>query len=273
MMVAELTGRDLLRHELQAILDSLLRRGVDQRAMATAANLAVIATVHADEPRRRDLCVTTHDSQRRSLADLLLVLTDSRGSTITAPFSDAGQAIVRGVGPAPWMTRVTQVRPGTPAVPQLIINRSLPLAATFGVSELDYAATDLHGRVALTLHEDEEQHLHAVFSGALPPGCLARVRWSTAGRGGVEAARTLVSPLIETADGAIASYDLGPLAQATTIQVFPVEIITASDIDRVEVEQTLATTWRGSSRRAWREWLNSVELEPELHELLDRAAG
>jgi hypothetical protein len=262
---------DRLRHELQSLLDRALRRGVDERGVAQSAGLAVFVSVGRDESdRRRDLVVSAHAADARSFSGLALQLTDSRGSTLRGRVDERGQVVLRGVGPEPWVTRVVR-EPLDERVPQLEINRRLPLAAAFGSSELEYTATDTGGRVAVTLHEDEEQHLHAEFRGELPDASLARLSWVSRGRHDDEVVRAVVTPLVPSLGGSAAAYDLGPLADASAIAVYPVEIVEIDEIELDDLEATVATIWRGSARRAWSGWLSRYELAPDLRAVLDRA--
>jgi hypothetical protein len=263
---------DRLPHELQGLLDPLVRRGIDGRRFAAGGSLSVMASIAPGANDDLDLLVTVHDERGRSFERVWLGLTDSRGSVVRAMFTSRGQAFVPGVGPAPWVVRVARHPFGADALPCLEINRRLPLAAAFGVRELEYVVGDTAGRVGVTLQEDDEEHLQLSISGTLRVDELTRIRW-TATRRHEDLTNTLVTPVLGRAADDVVGYDLGPLAGASTVHVYPLEIIDARQLTESDVASTVACTWRGSARRAWRQWLADNPVEPAIQTVLDPLVG
>ncbi len=263
---------DRLPHELQGLLDPLIRRGIEDRRFAASGSLSVMASLAPGATDVLDLVVTVHDDRVRSFERMWLVLTDSRGSVVRAMFTNRGQVVVPGVGPAPWVVRVTRHPFGADALPCLEINRRLPLAAAFGVRELEYVVGDAAGRVRVNLQEDDEEHLQLSVSGNLRPGELTRIRW-IATRRHEDVTSTLVTPLLGFDGDDVVGYDLGPLAGAATVHVYPIEIVAAGDLVESDVVSTVACTWRGSARRAWRQWLAGNPLDSAVRTLIDPFVG
>ncbi len=255
---------DTFPNEVQGLLDRALRRGLPDSIVAASPTTTVMAS--RVDGAETDLVVAVHDRRHRSFDQMYVSIADSVGSLVRAPFTSRGQAMLRGVGPAPWRARVIRAAKSAPPLPILEINRHLPLAAAVGERELDFVARDASGRVSVSLHEDDERHLQVSIAGVLPDNHLARLRWLAVGRHH-QVAGTLVTPV--PWDGpAEVGYDLGPLGDTTTVEVFPIEVVSAEQLERADVEATLECGWRGAARRAWRTWLGTATVDAETRALL-----
>ncbi len=261
-------GNDALAVDLELLLDTALRRGLDDRRWLSSPDLGVLVSPCTVGGRADLRCVVT-DERHRSFSELHVAVIDASGRRVTAPFDDQRRAVLVGVGPAPWRVRVLR---SADAVAQFELGRRA-MAAGAQIDDGRAFVTSADGRVVVQVHEDDDRHLQIEAVGRLGHAQLARFRWVATDRAGHERRGSLLTPVGDATVEATAAYDLGPLADATALRCFPVEIIDASAIDHDDLAGTVNTAWRGSARRAWARWLAATVVDDDVRATLAPIVG
>lgn len=254
---------DSLPIDLEFLLDAALRRGIEVRRWLTSAELGVLVSPYTVGDRTDLRCIAT-DHKLRSFAELHVAVTDASGRRVAAPFDDQQRAVLVGVGSAPWRVRVFR---DAAAVAQFEFGRRA-MAAGAVVADGHAFVASADRRVVVRVHEDDDRHLQIEAVGRLGSDQLARFRWVVTDRAGHERTGSLLTPVGDETSEATAAYDLGPLADATALRCFPVEIIDASAIDPDDLARTVDTAWRGSARRAWTRWLAATVVADDVRAAL-----
>lgn len=129
--------------------------------------------------------------------------------------------------------------------------RYLPAVAGSG-SRQPQIELETPGQPYLTrVRETSAGRILLTVRSSMPEAGLVRVRWTRVAPTGIGPTVALVTPLADTARGAVAEYDLGPADDVAGLDVEPACSVAAEDLTHELVGVAFELTQHGSARRAW----------------------
>ena len=241
-------------------------------------------------PQVVDVLITMRSLRRPAdLRDLSIELVGSDGRTVAGRVGPRGQARFTGLPAGRWRTRLLPGATGRTdgtgetadsvtgfgggvVVPFRRISRVLADAAARGTRHLREVLTSADAQVTTEVEETDEGRLVATLTTTRADG-LVRLRWALVPEAtGAADVRTLVTPLAERPEGGgVAKYDLGPVVEATAVDLAPAEWAGAADLDADAVRAAFDLVLYGSAVRAWEAFAASAACPADLRPLVAEA--
>jgi hypothetical protein len=294
----------LNRHEPWSTDDGAFLESEDVQILIEAQPLDADRTRgNGHAPSAVDVLITLRSRRRpAALRDLAIELVATDGHVVVGRLGARGQARFRELPSGRWRTRLgaaaagdgTVTGPRTSAdetvggaVPGAVpgaasgaavlpfrrISRVLADAAASGSRAVRDALTSADEQVVTAVEETDEGRLVATVTTAEAEG-IVRLRWSLVGAEPT-GVRTLVTPLAQRgpSGGGIAKYDLGPVVEATAVDLAPAEWADPAELDESAVRAAFDLVLYGSAVRAWEEFVDSERCPGHLRPLIAEALG